>query len=224
MNSPKSIIPIFPLPIAVLPGEDRPLHIFEDRYKTLIRDCLARVPPAAAGGFGMPFFDPDRGQQVGSWLEITKTLNTYEDGRMDILVRGGRRFEVQKPLHPCDSYSRAEVSWIEDEDSDWDEKIANQVYHLHRKLITHVLGKCLPDKAYEGKLQLSFFIGASAALSEDQKFELLLSRNENERLVMLRNHLEERLPCLEQAIHDFHALREYFSVQGLCGEDSSASE
>ena len=97
-------IPIFELPLVLLPGELVPLHIFEERYKAMIGHCLDSGEP-----FGIVFRDPDAGaRRVGCEARITEVTERFDDGRLNIVVTGERPFRVLD-RHEADLYPAGEV-------------------------------------------------------------------------------------------------------------------
>ena len=83
------MLPLFPLKIAVLPKEIIPLHIFEERYKKMITECIN-----ANSLFGMIYREKGEFSKIGCAVKIYKTLNKYEDGKYDILIEGCYRFRI----------------------------------------------------------------------------------------------------------------------------------
>ena len=81
--------PLFPLGVVALPEELVPLHIFEERYRTMIAECLER-----GSEFGIVWSDDDGPRAVGCAMEITEVLERMDDGRMNILTRGTRPFRI----------------------------------------------------------------------------------------------------------------------------------
>src|SRR3954464_11164209 len=81
--------PLFPLGIVALPGEVIPLHIFEERYKAMIADCLD-----LDSEFGIVWMSDDGLRPIGCACELTEVLERLDDGRMNILARGTRPFRV----------------------------------------------------------------------------------------------------------------------------------
>src|SRR5438046_8911404 len=76
-------IPLFPLNVVLLPGAELPLHIFEPRYRQMVKDCLEEKSE-----FGM-VLSLDKGvARVGCTAEIVQVAKRYPDGRMDILTIG----------------------------------------------------------------------------------------------------------------------------------------
>ena len=72
-------LPLFPLQTVFFPGETVPLHIFEDRYKQLIQDCLKE-----AMTFGIPVYI-DKSLAYGTEVQLKEVVNTYVDGSMDVV-------------------------------------------------------------------------------------------------------------------------------------------
>src|SRR5918998_1576544 len=101
-------IPIFELPLAILPGELVPLHIFEERYKRMIGHCLEQEEP-----FGIVFRDEDRGaRRIGCTARVTEVLERFDDGRLDIVVTGEQPFRVLDRSEATD-YPTGEVEPID---------------------------------------------------------------------------------------------------------------
>ena len=82
-------IGLFPLDIVLVPGERLPLHIFEDRYRELIAECLENSTE-----FGLIFRQGVALSGVGTRAEVHDVLRRYPDGRLDIVVVGGNRFRL----------------------------------------------------------------------------------------------------------------------------------
>src|SRR6202049_78693 len=81
--------PMFPLGMVALPTESVPLHIFEDRYRKMIEECLT-----AEKEFGIVWLSEGELKPVGCACEIDRVLERMEDGRLNILVRGTRPFRL----------------------------------------------------------------------------------------------------------------------------------
>ena len=86
-----NIIPLFPLGLVLLPQMPLPLHIFEERYKLMIGECLEKKKE-----FGIVYFNGTDIQAIGCTASIQKVLKRYDDGRLDILTQGENRFEIKE--------------------------------------------------------------------------------------------------------------------------------
>src|SRR5690606_7488168 len=113
-----NFIPIFPLSIVVFPGETVNLHIFEPRYKQLIRECREEKKP-----FGIPVVLDSRLQEMGTLVEIAELVQEYDNGEMDIRVQGiqvFRSLEIIKTI-PDKLFSGAIVNYPHNVDQGNDE-------------------------------------------------------------------------------------------------------
>jgi Lon protease-like protein len=106
----KGLIPLFPLQLVVFPRVRLPLHIFEDRYKEMVGDAIRD-----GSEFGIVLAKEDGILNAGCTLTVEKVLEMYPDGRMDILTRGQRRFEIVS-LNEEKEYLRGEVEFFDDDD------------------------------------------------------------------------------------------------------------
>jgi len=101
-------IPLFPLNVVLLPGAELPLHIFEPRYREMVKDCLAEKSE-----FGMLLSLPKGVARVGCTAEILEVAKRYDDGRMDILTIGRVPFRVVE-LFNIDALTAGHVDYLED--------------------------------------------------------------------------------------------------------------
>ena len=104
------LIPLFPLQVVVFPGTPLPLHIFEERYKEMVSQAIRDNSE-----FGIVLAQEDGIVNAGCTVVVEKLTEMYSDGRMDVLTRGRRRFEVLS-LNEDKSYLQAEVKFFEDDD------------------------------------------------------------------------------------------------------------
>jgi len=88
--APPELLPLFPLDLVLLPHTNLPLHIFEPRYKEMIHDCLQNH-----WEFGILAVQGQSVNNIGCTASISDVLNTFPDGRMNILIQGRRRFEIR---------------------------------------------------------------------------------------------------------------------------------
>src|SRR5512146_3116487 len=83
---------LFPLELVLLPTERIPLHIFEPRYKELIRECLDEERE-----FGLVLDRGEETAEVGTRAGVVQVLQVLPDGRMNIVVEGRGRFRIVEP-------------------------------------------------------------------------------------------------------------------------------
>jgi Lon protease-like protein len=108
---PSQLLPLFPLSLVLLPAMPLPLHIFEERYKEMMADIMA-----AKGEFGVVFAKEDGIVNIGCTAVVDRVMRRYEDGRLDLLAIGQRRFLINS-LDQDKSYLRADVEFFNDEDA-----------------------------------------------------------------------------------------------------------
>lgn len=185
-------LPLFPLGIVLYPGEAVPLHIFEYRYRELVRRCLETGEP-----FGIVFVEEDRMAGIGCTAHIERVLHRYDDGRLDIVVRGGERFQIRE-VRQERPYLTASVQLYEGLDPLPDPQERERVITLHMKLL-ELSGEPLRPHLYEGAKRVSFVIGQNAGLDLARKQQLLEMRLERDRLAYLAAHLEQVIPEVERA-------------------------
>src|SRR3954465_11565697 len=100
--------PLFPLGMVLLPNEVVPLHIFEERYKQMIGECLD-----SEGEFGIVWLSGDGLREVGCTASVSQVLKELEDGRMNILVAGGRPFRLLRRIDDM-AYPAGNVEMLDD--------------------------------------------------------------------------------------------------------------
>jgi hypothetical protein len=101
-------IPLFPLDVVLLPNMPLPLHIFEPRYKTMVRRCLDEKLE-----FGMILAANQSVASVGCSAEIIRKVRDYPDGRMDILTEGRAIFHLDELLDEKEYYE-GRVEYLHD--------------------------------------------------------------------------------------------------------------
>jgi Lon protease-like protein len=106
------LLPLFPLQVVLLPGSQLPLHIFEDRYKEMIGEVLRDKLE-----FGVVLASEKGIVNTGCTATVDRVLREYPDGRLDILTRGRRRFEVLL-LNDERSFLRGAVEFFDDDEPD----------------------------------------------------------------------------------------------------------
>ncbi len=105
------IIPLFPLSVVLLPSMPLPLHIFEERYKEMMGEVIP-----AKGEFGVVFAKDDGIVNIGCTATVERVMRRYDDGRLDLLAIGQRRFRIES-LDQEKPFLRAEVEFFNDEDA-----------------------------------------------------------------------------------------------------------
>lgn len=186
-----NFIPIFPLSIVIYPQEKLHLHIFEPRYKQLIKECTEAKKP-----FGIPTVLNNQLQDMGTLVEVAEIVHEYENGEMDINTYGIKVFrtlEVIKKV-PDKLYSGAIVNYpnnrLEDGNARLMQSVINGVKEVHR-----LLNITKDFKKPEAELS-SYDVAHHAGLSVEEEYEFLGLMRELHRQEYLKRHLQKVLPML----------------------------
>lgn len=192
---PGETLPLFPLNVVLLPRSSLPLHIFEDRYKTLIGECRARQ-----SDFGMTLVTGKRMAHTGCSAAVVEVTREYPDGRLDIVAQGRRRFRLLSYDPARAPYLTGVVEYVDDAIEDQDRDLAAQTIELFNRLVEVAFkGKVGPIPPSDAGLTLSYVMAQKAGLDVSQRQHLLEQVSENERLRFLRKHFDELIPRLEKA-------------------------
>jgi Lon protease-like protein len=183
---PSRLIPLFPLHLVVFPRTNLPLHIFEERYKEMTGKVMRENSE-----FGIVLAKDEGIVNAGCTVAVEKLIQAYSDGRMDILTRGRRRFEIAE-LNDELSYLQAEVEFFDDDD------LEPSPPDLRLRAIENFKALREFSNAEERETnledpQLSFQL---AQILPDLDFlnALLRQRSETERLKQLNKYLEQYIP------------------------------
>jgi Lon protease-like protein len=186
-----ALIPLFPLDVVLFPGTPLPLHIFEPRYKEMVAECLAQNRT-----FGVIRAVEQTLAEVGCTAEIVTVVKEYEDGRLDLVTEGRRRFELLG-VNQERSFLQAEVLMIDDEPGAAPKQATDRAIQLHSELLA--IAGAQQDLSAADPSLLSFYLAGSLPLDLDFKQGLLSVRSEGERLSLLIPYLEKLIPNLHRA-------------------------
>jgi Lon protease-like protein len=186
-------LPLFELPIVLLPGELMPLHIFEERYKRMIGHCLETEEP-----FGVVLRDDDgSARRVGCTARVTEVLERFEDGRMDILVTGEEPFRVLERFDGTE-YPAGEVEAIALSSSEpGDADAADDAREAFADLVRRVSGS--EPEIDELSESDAYAIAARVELPVLTKQRLLELRSEAERMKLLGQALHDLVGMLKRS-------------------------
>ena len=174
---------LFPLPLVLLPSEHVPLHIFEERYKDLIGECLEDDSE-----FGLVFADEAGIREIGTRAAVLEVLTRFEDGRMNIVIEGRDRFRLHD-LTEGRSFQTGDVTPLDDMDDPAEPETVSRAEELFgrlRELTSSDVAVPDPDTP-----QLSYVLASRVELTADVKLELLAETSERVRLERVCELLEE---------------------------------
>ena len=188
-------LPLFPLNLVLFPKMLLPLHIFEDKYKEMIGECIEQ-----SSQFGVVYSKDDEIHPIGCGASIHQILKTYPDGRMDIVALGTKRFRVLY-FNSEKAFLRGEVESYEDdikapspgrENLDTITKLYHDAFHM----IQHGEREALAPLPVE---YATFHIAQRLNLDNELKQQLLNLQSEVERVEHLIRYLSEVVTYLRRA-------------------------
>ena len=185
-------IPIFPLEVVLFPGELLPLHIFEPRYKDMIRDCTEKKQ-----AFGVVLTEEDGLAEVACTAEIVQVLKTYDTGELDIVTVGRRVCRILEVVEER-SYYEADVEFLE-EGATPTEVPSTALLQLFDKCHQVAFDRAADRGALLRASSVSYHIAAILPLDLEYKQKLLEIRDEQERRHSLELSLARWLEHAELA-------------------------
>jgi uncharacterized protein len=199
-------VPLFPLNTVMFPGVVTPLHIFEERYRTLVRE-LVGIESVFDRVFGViaireGYEVGDHGMQsahrVGTLVQLTE-VEPYEDGRFDIQVIGRQRLRVTGSDN-SGPFLRGEVELLPDTDepdavAEAERTLAT--FEIYRETLSELRGgPVLAGEMPDDPAYLSYALASTCLLTLPQRQALLEAETARERLGMLRRTLHEEMRAM----------------------------
>jgi Lon protease-like protein len=186
------LLPLFPLQVVVFPRTELPLHIFEERYKEMIGEAIRDNSE-----FGIVLAKEEGILNAGCTVVVDRVVRSHPDGRMDIVTRGIRRFEVVM-LNQEKSYLRGEVAYFDDDEPEAaSTEVRTEALRLYQNW-AELEDRSPASEAQLSDSQLSFQL-AQGIQDLDFLHFLLRTRSEALRLKKLTEFLSEYIPRQKQA-------------------------
>ena len=198
-------IPLFPLNTVLFPGAALPLHVFEERYREMVGECLAQDKP-----FGVVRADEEQMSIVGCTAKILRVVQRYDDGRMDILCEGGERFEIEG-LDESRPFLQADVEFFEDEGAGSTRDDREDCAALHFATL-QMAGLQLPSMHLDLNAPVAFQLADALPSDLGFKQQLLASRSDADRTKKLQDFYNEMLPRLSSKDGDRQAPQARFPI------------
>jgi Lon protease-like protein len=192
--APVRDFPLFPLGLVALPSELVPLHIFEERYKTMMARVLEED-----GEFGIVWVADDGLRAVGCACEIAQVLERMPDGRLNLVARGTRPFRIESRQEEL-PYPAGVVEFLEDREEEPDPAIAAEAHAAYAELVEQATDRT-PDPEEIGAMS-AYEMAATVEFGLDAKQGLLDLRSESARLKLVTRLLRaaiKRLDFVERA-------------------------
>lgn len=182
-------IPMFPLNLVVMPGETAKLHIYEERYKQLVNDCLDNE-----AHFGIPYSVNGKVKTHGVEVRIKKVLKIFENGEMDIMVEGLHVFsiiEYSEELKPK-KYGAAIIQYEDAEDL----TVCSYLQDLAMEYLSLSQNKILDYDMFKNTSIYS--IANLIQLSAREKYQLISSDTHSDKEKYLINTFRQAICIFEK--------------------------
>ncbi|MBN1302356.1 MAG: LON peptidase substrate-binding domain-containing protein [Melioribacteraceae bacterium] len=206
------IIPIFPLNIVLFPDSIYPLHIFEVRYKKMIDRCINNDEY-----FGIVSKIDYDIAKIGCSVRVTRVIKTYDNGSMDIIVKGYKRFLVESTNLHKDGYLEAVVTPFNDNEyPDFSDDIFQRAINRLRNIIKKTsiqLSNSFWENLRSAK-EKSYKLAEKSGLNLRQQQEILSLASERDRLDYLDDHLKK----LENTLDKANTIREIIMNDGYLNQ------
>ncbi len=184
------VIPLFPLNLVVFPGEKLNLHIFEPRYRQLVRDCLEENT-----SFGIPPFLDNQLSELGTEMRLVSVEKSYANGEMDIRSQAVGVFRLRQFQRqaPSKLYATGQIEAVVQDDVA--DPLLRQIITAQVRQLYEALGlkKLLLELAPDYHI---FDIAHHVGFSTEQEYQLLATTSEQERQHLVREHLDRTLPVV----------------------------
>ncbi|HEX3279538.1 MAG TPA: LON peptidase substrate-binding domain-containing protein [Thermoleophilaceae bacterium] len=199
--------PLFPLGLVLIPRELVPLHIFEERYKQMIGECLEQERE-----FGIVWLSDDGLKDIGCSARIERVLERFDDGRLNILVEGVKPFRLVRRIDDL-PYPAGDVEPLADDPENPDDARAIAAARArYADLVAEVTDE-RPDDETLAQLD-AYGMAATLDVGLEAKQQLLELRTERARLEQLDNLFGEALGRIRHAERAAERARGNGSVQG----------
>jgi ATP-dependent Lon protease len=186
-------IPLFPLNVVLFPGANLPLHIFEPRYREMVKACLQQKSE-----FGMLLSMPNGVARVGCTAEIVEVVKRYPDGRMDILTVGRAPFRVVD-LFPDNPLLEGHVDYLEDREASANPSVQRALVELYEACHTLIYDDYPKNLQGTPTDELSFLVAGTLPMDLLWKQQILELRSESDRQERLVAYLREWAPHLQKS-------------------------
>ena len=182
--------PLFPLGLVLLPGEVVPLHIFEERYRQMIGECLDEERE-----FGILWLAEDELKEIGCAARVTRVLERFDDGRFNILVEGTTPFRMDRRIGDM-AYPAGDIVLLDD-DPDTDDEALERTRTVYADLVEEVTDTRPEPETLSG--MDAYGMAATVDINPGAKQALLELRSEPARLGQLEGLFGEALRRIRTA-------------------------
>jgi Lon protease-like protein len=190
------VIGLFPLKLVLFPESIVPLHIFEHKFISLIKNNWEKKIP-----FGINLKVSNKNFDIGCQAEVMNITKFYDDGRMDVVVIGLKRFKLSNIRESKELYNICNAEFFEDIHEELDPTMLFRCINMFNEISDAVRSVKIERISISSlkTIMPSFYIAQKSGISIYQKQELLEMKSENERLKKIYSHLQHILPVVKES-------------------------
>ena len=186
------VLPLFPLGLVLLPGTRVPLHIFEDRYRVMVAECVENKSE-----FAMMYGTDDDFRPIGCAARVTDIVNRFADGRLNVVIMGTDRVRLIE-RHDDKPYISGVIERVADEAEPPNDALVTETRARYEEALKLSIGWLSPSGQAADPGELSYTIASALSLPPDQQQSLLEQTSIGERFTIVNTILEETLDQLRE--------------------------
>ena len=191
-------LPLFPLNLVLLPNEEITLHIFEDKYKEMITNCINKNED-----FGIILKNIKRNTTIGCTAHIVDVMFQSDNNEYDILIKGGERFTIIKSKPDNQNLLYGDIAILNEQNGSPDDSLINKVKDKYLQiLLNHNLTKNID---IEMKRTISYDFVKKIILPNNLKQSFLEIPNEINRMHFLNNLFNKVILSKHENSKDIHS-------------------
>jgi uncharacterized protein len=194
MSSDSEKLDLFPLNVVLFPGSLIELHIFEERYRTMIRQCLDEHRE-----FGVVLHENNQLHSIGCSALVREVSHSYPDGSYDIIAEGRSIFRLKDISQADAGYFQGDTESVDEEPAAVPQSVLSRVIALFNAMLDIVYPAGHAAAVFNSPSdRIAFQIAEKAGLELPERQRILETLSETRRLEMLADHLETTIPRLKE--------------------------
>ena len=189
-------IGLFPIKNVLFPDSILPVHVFEERYIKLINSAKHQDKI-----FGINLKNAGKIHEYGCIAQISKVIKHFDDGKMDVLLKGGQRYRILNRARGQLGFDNADIELMQNKIEIFSNDLLLKCISMYNNLIEKIHTRDI-NKIDREKLNTntpSYYFAQKSGLNIKQKYQLLLLDHEDDRLDYIIDHLENILPIVKEA-------------------------
>lgn len=193
-------IPLFPLNVVLFPNSKVPLNIFEERYKKMIGECIN-----SGTVFGINFYSEKNIHLTGCSAEISEVTERFENGEMNIVVKGVQRYKIINYELSLSGYYTGKIKYLNDDIGEYDKEKMEKAVKIYNDLVEVVYKGSVKKidlsevQWLAGNISVTFTMAEKSGLNLAERQNLLETESEDMRLDIMLKYFDGIMPKIKEA-------------------------